>query len=461
MALTRLGWFRAESGKIFSGGAHRPMMTNMDYEHLVALLRRPWFRRTWIIQEVATSERASVHCGKQTIPWETLANVYMGLGKRFLPVQQVGGNDAQHLLESITAIENARRSHRGSLSMSLYDILVATTQNQCRDDHDKVFAVVGLAKDWRGQASLLPGYHSTRDEQTALETFKAFAVVDVMRLKNLRILSCASGPKESTASLSSWVPDWRYVNNSHPFTRYSDRSKFRASGATQPEAWFSANNTILHVLGKRVDQVHMVVHETTFAKTIGVFEITKQKISDIEQSHRWLQKCHELSRDGRGRISASRFKEFCRTLICGLTSEAFRASAKYSQYVAKYLAFLSRATEIFREYLEEASGFGFGARGLDEFDPHVKTHALVEGCLDRWASKRKFSVTSKGRLTSIPAKSKEGDIICVLFGGEVPFVLRRLADGYHAVVGECYVDGIMDGECFSDDVPGPQEFRLK
>jgi hypothetical protein len=42
----RLGWWRNKSGKIFSGGAHRSMLTDVEYEHLVTLLRRDWFHRT-------------------------------------------------------------------------------------------------------------------------------------------------------------------------------------------------------------------------------------------------------------------------------------------------------------------------------------------------------------------------------------------------------------------------------
>ena len=40
---------------------------------------------------------------------------------------------------------------------------------------------------------------------------------------------------------------------------------------------------------------------------------------------------------------------------------------------------------------------------------------------------------------------KPGDIICVLFGGKMPFCLRPWGDCY-LLVGECYVHGLMNGE---------------
>jgi hypothetical protein len=45
----------------------------------------------------------------------------------------------------------------------------------------------------------------------------------------------------------------------------------------------------------------------------------------------------------------------------------------------------------------------------------------------------------------IPAHAQEGDVVAVLTGGHVPIILRP-RDGYYTVVGDAYVQGIMDGE---------------
>lgn len=42
-------------------------------------------------------------------------------------------------------------------------------------------------------------------------------------------------------------------------------------------------------------------------------------------------------------------------------------------------------------------------------------------------------------------EARPGDIIRILFGGSVPFLLRPLAQGYK-LVGACYVHGVMKGE---------------
>jgi hypothetical protein len=45
-----------------------------------------------------------------------------------------------------------------------------------------------------------------------------------------------------------------------------------------------------------------------------------------------------------------------------------------------------------------------------------------------------------------PPLAESGDIVCVLLGAPVPFVLREYAQGKYFLIGECYMDGFMDGQ---------------
>jgi hypothetical protein len=53
--------------------------------------------------------------------------------------------------------------------------------------------------------------------------------------------------------------------------------------------------------------------------------------------------------------------------------------------------------------------------------------------------------TEKGYLGMGPPATEKGDLVCVLPGCNVPFVLRKIEAGYR-IMGECYTHGIMDGE---------------
>ena len=46
---------------------------------------------------------------------------------------------------------------------------------------------------------------------------------------------------------------------------------------------------------------------------------------------------------------------------------------------------------------------------------------------------------------------KVGDEVWVLFGGDLPFILRPGPDdSSHTLIGDCYVQGIMNGEAMID-----------
>jgi hypothetical protein len=67
--------------------------------------------------------------------------------------------------------------------------------------------------------------------------------------------------------------------------------------------------------------------------------------------------------------------------------------------------------------------------------------------LDLVSTNRKFFVTEKGYMGIGPNSMQPTDIVCVLFGGKTPFVLRPTSTpNEYLLLGECYVYGLMDGE---------------
>src|SRR5271154_2190378 len=72
-----------------------------------------------------------------------------------------------------------------------------------------------------------------------------------------------------------------------------------------------------------------------------------------------------------------------------------------------------------------------------------------ETCMNSMKKRRPY-LTRQGYVGLGPIDIQAGDVICILFGGKVPYVLRPFygEGGYqrYAFVGEAYCDGIMDGE---------------
>lgn len=71
---------------------------------------------------------------------------------------------------------------------------------------------------------------------------------------------------------------------------------------------------------------------------------------------------------------------------------------------------------------------------------------------------RRFCITKNGYVGLVPLLSRPGDLICIIFGGDTPYLVRPTACTDEGVVveelkcqlvGECYIHGMMDGEMIS------------
>ncbi len=90
----------------------------------------------------------------------------------------------------------------------------------------------------------------------------------------------------------------------------------------------------------------------------------------------------------------------------------------------------------------------------------------------RAAVGRRFFVSKKGYIGLAPAIARPNDLICILLGGQTPFILRKYEDGkqpnqqqlqgifggdyLYQLIGESYVHGLMDGEAYSESENGDE-----
>jgi hypothetical protein len=56
-----------------------------------------------------------------------------------------------------------------------------------------------------------------------------------------------------------------------------------------------------------------------------------------------------------------------------------------------------------------------------------------------------FCSTERGYIDVVPQLSKVGDIVCLIHGLQVPYVLRKFGEKFR-LVGDSYIHGIMNGE---------------
>jgi hypothetical protein len=422
------------------------------------------------------------------MPWELFASLFKFLGDPTLVANQVEGGVRQQALDNITMMESARRSRYGPMAMPLFNVLLATCYMECKKPRDKIFAVLGLASDWQQQDKLLvPDYDSATTDE---EIFERFAKWDCQYNRKLRILSCPSTTEIGGGgiSLPTWVPNWSAIGNVNPFVRYSERTQFAASAGMSAAVWYS-HDGILHAEGKEVDAIQLLGSIPKFKRATGISVINMRSVEGLEESRRWLNECQHIARFTLPIFRNDRARQLSQTITCGLTGDGFPAPPAYREYLMSYLAFLKMAPESLKSHPDYEKSLTNPYRDLEgdtesfkeEEEPidevhvaygsalrHFRKHrrdnfqkfVMIESSIQQWASKRRFCGTKNGRLACVPTNAKEGDVICVLYGGEVPYVLREQDDGTYAVIGECYLNDFMHGEALSYENLRTREFSI-
>ncbi|KAG6361118.1 hypothetical protein INS49_009342 [Diaporthe citri] len=168
-------------------------------------LRRPYFFRVWIIQEIALSPNPVILCGEKVFPWSVLHNdtalqslpdaLYIGLGKRVVsPLLSLG-----------------KRRLRNSAE--LLDLLRLGRHCQSTDPRDRVFALLGLVVDAAAEGLVADYRRSTPEIFTWIARYLANKGIAADVLGNVNMCRDSAGSElllgfRSQLQLPSWVPDW-------------------------------------------------------------------------------------------------------------------------------------------------------------------------------------------------------------------------------------------------------------
>ncbi|GIZ38747.1 hypothetical protein CKM354_000215100 [Cercospora kikuchii] len=132
---------------------------------LLKLLRRPWFSRRWIIQEIALAKEAEVHCGTKNLCWDDFASVVTRLRSRQPELRALFRESPSHQhhpdfigdvsnLGAITLADwrdtllhkRSDRSINGKLC-DLETLVSSMTAFEASKPHDIIYAILSLAKD--------------------------------------------------------------------------------------------------------------------------------------------------------------------------------------------------------------------------------------------------------------------------------------------------------------------------
>jgi hypothetical protein len=264
---------------------------------------------------------------------------------------------------------------------------------------------------------------------------------------------------ESKNALPSWVPDWRTeLKRSYSWLRDEKKAPLFKASANQPLRLFPENDgQVLAIEGYIVDKIEEVggpwsggsradgasssfPHEDYInyltqvrqmcllskAKGANIYQNDKRRdeavwrvpIGDIDQDEMYLAVRAEPPCKLRYDTCLAELE--LQMQVNGLTS-----LKEYEQRAAEVDA-MSQPREA------DTDGRGF-------YGSLYRIH------MQEMKGKRPF-LSSVGYVGMGPSYMRPSDIIVVLSGASVPFIVRPLEEGRFRLLGECYCDGIMDGE---------------
>lgn len=363
-----------------------PIIGSPAWIALSRVFSHPYFRRSWIIQEVALARHAVVHCGPYVIDWDLLAAA---------STYQMGqlASDAENAHDAVAAIMELNRNDHGR-GNNLVDALFMSYRFNCTDPRDKVFAMLGLA-----QALVLQPDYSSSVEDVYLQTTQFLLVA----LGNLDILCCVSHPKR-IATLPSWVPDWQAQV---VVKRKLGKSRAREPDAPRHQVRHSDDYRALTVDGWCVGSL---------ATVAGVFPPNKSGF-DVG----WNEFVEALIHPDGGSYT----EIYWRTLLAG---ESLVGTTSDEE--------LQSAYEAWRNLIYRRSGGGYKplTNAVNENEKGTEySRAMTEICVGR-----RLFTTAEHNLGLGPGEARVGDLVCFLGNTPTPFVLRP-KESYFELIGESYV----------------------
>lgn len=148
----------------------RDSFASKEWAALSTLMRRPWFNRRWIIQEIALAKSATLHCGKDSVPWRDFADVLSLLECKQYEIRQlfresttfrnhpdyIGDLSELGAIRLVYAADNLfRKSEDGQIMehlLSLEALMSSLSAFEASEPRDTVYAILWLANDARPAA---------------------------------------------------------------------------------------------------------------------------------------------------------------------------------------------------------------------------------------------------------------------------------------------------------------------
>ncbi|EJT76719.1 hypothetical protein GGTG_06635 [Gaeumannomyces tritici R3-111a-1] len=412
----------------------------------------PWFQRGWVVQEIGTKAPATLLWGKAEMAWEELHYVCEELAEHHhLRLKfKVGTSEIKYLYRRFVEPEKTSR-HDNRFSF-IYELHRAR-HLKVSDQRDRVFAILGHYSLCAGRNSELKAleadYLSSVEKVYTEVAVRALtgdgeSLITLGAVQHTKLSSAAETPQgQGGHALPSWAPDWR---THHGHIMSEPTSPHRACGPTKPSLNIH-DSKVLEIRGIEMDRIEAcsgllqkgAFHGRKAAEGDRARAAVEVLWTDICGKTNGFDASDEYAGGGMG---TSSFFAYTQTLSNGCMAIYWQDHALEDYGAVPQGKWLAHAAAYLTTVVDRAA-----------ISPELRSLA-DQGDAQKWgraatgaSSERKFARTTKGYYVMGPGVMEKGDVVCVLFGGKMPFCLRPLLGSQHyLLVGECYIHGLMNGE---------------
>lgn len=479
-------------------------------EGMVQLCMLPYFRRGWIQQEVAIPPILVLKWGGKTIHAEVFAAgitfhlVYISntistltTPENFMMpriralLERIRSSDVTDFIFPSLVIRTWYHSPKRS-TLTMASLIARLRRVNFSQRGDRIYGILGLAADidyLKLEVDVARTWEHVFTHAT--KRIVNATTVDKQSRGGINFLSLVSFPKASEA-LPSWVPDFTSLGNVG--TLSSDTTSllppYHACGEMAHAMLWDEQDLfgpkVLRCCGVVVDKITEVgspweldpfgqhSHSAGFGPLASVAEfaamsgaiVTSNPLSKHPfrgQPQRLVEaewRVPVLDRESVASTSTSR--------RATQRSQSGHEMVKYTMAIARELHDVNKAFSNIPGTLQEEAEL---SRQVAELDMKMEKynaynasseHVTYNLLMDAFKKRRSF-LSADGFVGVGPLDMRAGDIICVIYGGSFPYVLREVENGDTwgtcKLVGEAYCDGIMDGEALTMGI-ADREFKL-
>ena len=405
--------------------------------------RHNFFDRAWIVQELGLPKCVILHWGDSKVRWDSLGYIFwffitnfdlltvdgVGMSKVLMFRAIYGGIDA--MLPPRRIEDPIPKAQLPAYFDNFWKVLDRTRSFTCSDPRDKVYAYLSHPSAFdpvSGKPIVIPDY-----TKSAEQIYHEVAISG-LRSGASAVLSSIYHSSDSLVNrrLPTWVPNYANFN---ALERVISRSRgFNMGARLRLEVALGDFDTKVCLRGLVFDLIEQITVQmpTRECSPLGSLNTSAGSCS-IGRIMEFVKETDAT------RVYPSMSVDLITSLLT--TSENIGnkrvTETNLHTHMANFYSFCAQqqlSTSDSRGSLTEAEVTAFAKRGNPvHFHENLFHYSL------------KVFSTQEGYMGLAPPIAEQGDIICVLFGCKIPFILRAEGDHY-LLLGGCYVLAGADGE---------------